>query len=241
MYSTRLFCARPLVRRRRGYLARTMLTLLAAALSVVLAWRAQNAGVTVFTGLAWLFAWAMRSAFVTDSTTARLDRALRTIGGEAEAAFAEWHGSFGGAWLRPDGEPPGWVLSVAAVRIGDRTPEGSYPVRTIELRGTSAAHALAVVLSAHNLAGASDRAIRRAVKLMEDEGGSAALLSRTEAIARSRGMGHRRVTSLPADLCLAVEIAANIEVERHALDGDAAELAQRWCNADTLGAIADSV
>lgn len=234
-YGTRL------VRRRRGYLVGTVLTLLAAALSAALAWRAQNAGVTVWTGMAWLFAWAMRNAFVTDNTTARLGRALEAVGGEMEAAFADWGGSFGGAWLRPDGEPPGWALTVAAVRIGDRTPEGSYPTRSIELRGASAAHALAVILSAHNLAGASDRAIRRAVTLMEDEGGPAALLSRTEQIARSRGMGHRRVTSLPADLRLAVEIAANLEVERHLLDGDAAELAQRWRDADTIGAIADSV
>lgn len=215
---------RRLVRRRRGYGTSTALMLLAAGLSGVLAWRAQNAAVTVFTGLGWLFAWAMRNAFVTDSTTARLDRALRMIGGEAEAAFADWHGSFGGAWLRPDDESPGWVLSVAAVRIGDRTPEGSYPVRSIELRGGSAAHALAVILSAHNLAGASDQAIHKAVRMIEQEGGASALLSRTEQIARSRGMGHRRVTSLPADLRLAVEIAANLEVERHLLNGDAAEL-----------------
>jgi hypothetical protein len=225
-----------LVRRRRGYWMSTMLMLLAAGLSGALAWRAQNAAVTVFTGLGWLFAWAMRNAFVTDGTTARLDRALRVIGGEAETAFADWHGSFGGAWLRPDGE-----LMVAAVRIGDRTPEGSYPVRGIELRGASAAHALAVILSAHNLAGASDGAIRDAVKMMEDEGGASALLARTEAIARSRGMGHRRVTSLPADLRLAVEIAANIEVERHVLNGDAAELTQRWRDADAIGSITDSV
>lgn len=230
-----------LVRRRRGWLATTALALVAAGLSGLLVWRADDASVTVFTALGWMMAWAFRRAFKSDSATARLNRALPAIGGEAEAALVQWGGTFAGAWLNADDQPPGWALQLAMVRLGDRTPDGSYPMRSAVPRGDSGAHALRIILAAHNLAGASEPAIRQAVRLIETEGGPDALLGRTEAIARSRGMGHRPLLSLPADLRLAVEIAANLLVERHALAGDLSELAQRWRNADTLGAIADSV
>lgn len=227
-------------RRRRSYLVSTALTLAAAGLSATLAWQAQHPQVTVWTGMFWLTAWAFRDAFKRDTVTRRLNRVLATVAGQAESALANW-GTFGGAWLQPDAEPPGWSLVLAMVQLGERNPDTSFPSRTATLRGESAAHALAAILSAYNLAGASQRAIRGAVRMIGDEGCPAALLCRTEQIARSRGMGRRRVTSLPPDLRLAVEVAANSEVERHALNGDMSELAQRWRDADAAGAIADAV
>jgi hypothetical protein len=60
-------------------------------------------------------------------------------------------------------------------------------------------------------------------------------------VAEFRGPGQKTVANLPLVTRLAIEMAANDENERHAMEGDFALLELDWKEAEEIAAIADQL
>jgi len=101
------------------------------------------------------------------------------------------------------------------------------------LEGGVAEGVLRRVLAYHNIAGASERELRGAVRLIRDAGSTAALL---EGLSAARSPLH----DLKSQATLALEICVNESSERRQLALELAVLEARWQRAEELASIVDS-
>jgi hypothetical protein len=109
------------------------------------------------------------------------------------------------------------------------------------LSGPAAVRALRAILPRVNASGAGKKAVVDAVRELEDVGGPQAYFSEVELRARAMGKGYMRLPGLPAPLRLALEMAANEDLERVALEGELAWLEAAWRDAEEIAAISDDL
>jgi len=129
--------------------------------------------------------------------------------------------------LRPGDD--GWQLEI------------THTAGTTCLSGPEVIQALLRVLPRINASGAPGRTLARAVAGIERSGDSEGYL-RTTAREQSRGSADGgRLCVLPREIRLALEIAANDERERRALDGELSFIEQAWRDAEGVAAIADGL
>lgn len=127
---------------------------------------------------------------------------------------------------------------------------------TMLLHGREAMHAAARLMPTVNRFGGSTRTVRRAVDVLESSGTPDRVLERAQQLfgvdghapRARRPSGKVHIESLPGVLSgfpvherLALEMALHEESERRAMDGELADLEQRWREAEEIAAIADSM
>ena len=159
--------------------------------------------------------------------------------------------------------PDGWGVRVPhlasrAPRLPGFSPFAGLRLPTSDktlLTGDDAVRAAALLLPRANPFGGSANEIRQAVARLEDMPRADdlfALASRTAPTSltfgrrppftagRDSGDGVA-LRSLPASLRLALEMAVHEDSERRALEGELAELEERWKDAEEIAAIADNL
>lgn len=118
--------------------------------------------------------------------------------------------------------------------------------REITLEGRAAADAARLLLPLVNGSGARETQVRSAVEVLGELGGPELAFAR--AAGRVREWGARQnfgdtgaLLFLPAEVRLALEMAAHEEQERRALEGELAALERAWEDAEAIAAIADDL
>ena len=115
------------------------------------------------------------------------------------------------------------------------------------LRGDDALRVAGALLPHVNQSGAGERQVREAVAMLEQSGDPARLLSAAAGTSKDWwvkqwGLGSEgALRGIPATMRLALEMAAHEDDERRALEGELAELEQRWKEAEEIAGIADSL
>jgi hypothetical protein len=107
------------------------------------------------------------------------------------------------------------------------------------MAGKSAEQAARHLLPWMNRRGGSARDVQSAVSAVEQAGGPRRFW--TALLAGERRNGGVAIEQLETPVRLALEIAANEEVERLALDGELALLEREWRESDELADIADNL
>lgn len=146
----------------------------------------------------------------------------------------------------------GWGLDVPykyIARAGDPWWRGTFtaaPEGTARLSGEHARRAAAKLLPSINAAGATASRVQQAVQLLEEAGGPEQWFA--EAARRTRAWGAEQswgdtgaLKHLPGPVKLSLEMAANEDAERRALEGELDELEERWRDAEEIAAIADDL
>ena len=135
-----------------------------------------------------------------------------------------------------------------AVRlVPDREAEGGWKLLLAHdagdemLVGVEAVNALALLTPRINIGGAPERTVRVAVHLLERFDTATQYLLPAAHVAEFKGPGQKNVMNLPLATRVAIEMAANEENERHALEGDLALLELDWKEAEEIAAIADGL
>lgn len=140
--------------------------------------------------------------------------------------------------------------------IDGATLTGPDHGREVTLKGEAALRATATILSVANEAGADQKTVQTAVKLVTDLPDVSQLFinstSRTWRIDPHRnqwvldeGRGKRpketSLTNIPYEVRLALEMAANESIERRAMEGELAMLEEAWKQAEEIASIADNL
>lgn len=140
--------------------------------------------------------------------------------------------------LRPSTGLPKW--------LGAREVAG-YEHRPNVITGPAAIHALAKVLPILNGVGGSKRSVADAVDVVSETPDLGTML-RGGGVKGSDSNQYFRLTAkqryirtFPAHVRLAMEMAVHEADERRAMEGELAELAQRWKDADAIAKIADEM
>jgi len=135
-----------------------------------------------------------------------------------------------------------------AVRlVPDREAEGGWKLMFAHdagdemLVGAEAINALALLTPRINIGGAPERTVRQATRRLEAFDEVTQYLLPAAHVAEFRGPGQKTVANLPLVTRLAIEMAANDENERHAMEGDFALLELDWKEAEEIAAIADGL
>jgi hypothetical protein len=115
-----------------------------------------------------------------------------------------------------------------------------------ELRGHDAIRAAAQLLPRFNARGASSRQLKSAVALAtEDEDPSIAFDRAARMAATKRSWNHfgetARLSRVPAEVRLALEMISHEESERRALEGELSVLEEAWREAEEIAAISDDM
>ena len=148
-----------------------------------------------------------------------------------------------------------WSLRVTALEGATaRWRRGEHV--DVELTGAEALRASAVVLAHFNQRGGGQRQIRNALEFLDqvtstDEAFRSAALQADQRHREKRRTGwfasdtiedpKNGISRLPAPVRLALEIAANEESERRAMEGELALLEAAWRGAEEIAAIADDL
>jgi len=136
------------------------------------------------------------------------------------------YGDRGGLVLLP-GEDEG------AAHLSFRCPRcGHYREGGLHLQGREADRTLRRVLAYHHFAGASERRVSSAARLIEEAGSPQDL---TRIIVRDG----RRLGDLQRTGAIALEIASNETAEQHLLELELAELEEHWKVEEELASIMD--
>ena len=111
------------------------------------------------------------------------------------------------------------------------------------LQGKHALNAMTLVMPSINGTGGSQQKVERAIKRLE---GVSDPIHYVRAVAAKSAHGSRpgpqgALRKLPVDMRLAIEMAANEENERFALEGEIALLEMAWEEAEEIAAIADNL
>lgn len=123
----------------------------------------------------------------------------------------------------------GWTISV---------PQGKDEAARLE--GAPALRFLRVVLPQINSFGATNNVVRETVRDLE--GASSVRLGLRDLAAQVDGSRARgEIMKLPPRTKLAIEMLANEEVERRALQGELQALENEWRDAEAIAAIADQL
>jgi hypothetical protein len=147
-----------------------------------------------------------------------------------------------------------WSLVLTAIK-GEPRVWQSDDVMRVELEGAEALHGAAVLMAHVDQRGGGKKDIGGAVELLNDTPTSNDVFrSVTQLAERMDGRRPRlawtnllsarrtmfdRLDRLPLPVRLALEIAANEESERRAMEGELALLAAAWRSAEEVAAIAD--
>lgn len=115
--------------------------------------------------------------------------------------------------------------------------------------GEEAQRIAGVVVSRINRAGAGQRTVQDAVRILDQRGTPEAVLKEASRhVTHPRGLGRRRagkrygqVADLPRPTRLAVEMALHEEQERRALEGELWQLERAWEEAEEIAAISDNL
>ncbi len=184
-------------------------------------------------------------------TSARVDTPdegpVRLTYRHAQHARVERTGDDGWAMIFPHRPAPGsapvrvrrWARGLA--RLDDD------PVSRLE--GDAAIRAAGRILPALNRSGASRRRVEEAARFVESSGSVDAAFRKAARAPRSAWMNARApmrlpehaLFRLPANVRLGLEMAAQEESERRALEGELARLAAEWRDAEEVAAIADDL
>lgn len=119
----------------------------------------------------------------------------------------------------------------------------------VEVQGREAHTALGKILARVNAGGGAEKTVQSAVTAIEAAGDPAQFLARSgqmfAANRRLLGMSTPKdggnLAAIPGELRLAMEMAANEENERRALEGELALLEDEWRVAEEIAAISDSL
>lgn len=106
------------------------------------------------------------------------------------------------------------------------------PDSGIRLEGATAERTTRRILAYHHFAGASERRVAQATKIIETAGS-------TDEFARSALGTGRRLGDLPRTYTIGLEIAANDVIEQRLLQLELAELEAVWRREEEIAAIAD--
>jgi hypothetical protein len=106
----------------------------------------------------------------------------------------------------------------------------------VMLHGDQAMAAARIILPHVNRAGATSRQVLGAVTVLEGARGPEQLLGHTAFV--NRGI---RISMLPAEVRLALEMSLHEEDERRALEGELSILEDRWREAEEVAAISDDM
>lgn len=136
------------------------------------------------------------------------------------------YGDRGGLGLFPGTEP-------GDVELVHRCPKcGQYKDGGIRLTGDEADRTLRRVLAYHHFAGASERRVVSASRLIQEAGSP-------RDLARIVVKDGRRLGDLQRTGAIALEIAANESAEQHMLELELAELEAHWRREEELAGIVD--
>ncbi|MEO7042758.1 MAG: hypothetical protein ABI035_10895 [Gemmatimonadaceae bacterium] len=145
-----------------------------------------------------------------------------------------------------------WQLSLAYRR--DRV-KGAYkwwaykPRRamdnTVLLDSRDALPALAAILPSVNGSGGSKRNVQSAVKMVEEAGSASKLLNSAVSLAIKPGWNatpeQGKLSKIPIEARLALEMVTHEDDERRALEGELAVLEARWKEAEEIAGISDNM
>ena len=123
----------------------------------------------------------------------------------------------------------GWKLELVHV-------EGGYT-----MRGIHALHATGLIMPKLNGRGATQFGIERAIKRLEAFDDPVQYMRSAAAFSSHASRPGDSLTKLPTDIRLAMEMAANEENERCALEGEMALLEMAWEEAEEIAQIADNL
>lgn len=116
--------------------------------------------------------------------------------------------------------------------------------RTAELRGDPALRAAGLLLPHLNRRGATELQVKVAVNQLERHGTGLDYFRAAAPLVRSQpllGNSKAAIHRAPAEIRLALEMAAHEESERRAMEGELRDLLRAWQEAEEVAAIADDL
>ncbi|MGI8507856.1 MAG: hypothetical protein ACR2MQ_00865 [Gemmatimonadaceae bacterium] len=142
-------------------------------------------------------------------------------------------------------KPQDWWRYTPANRRAGSLSSVFHPSRTVRVAPDQAGAALGALLPAINARGASKSKVASAVDLIEYAKGPDKLLAHAAAFASKphswNAMAQGTLGSLPSELRLALEMVTHEDDERRALEGELAQLEQRWKEAEEVADISDNM
>ena len=129
--------------------------------------------------------------------------------------------------LLPGSDSP-WALGVMTKK------------RLVRVEGDQAIRAVGLLLPQLNRFGATRDRVSAAVELIESEHDPLRYFERAARSSAERD-GKHRISRLPEEMRLALEMASHEETERRALEGELAMLESAWKEAEEIAAIADNL
>lgn len=115
---------------------------------------------------------------------------------------------------------------------------------TILLDSRDALPALAAILPTVNGSGGSKRHVQSAVKLVEEAGNATRVLENAASMATKiswNAMSQGKLSKIPIEARLALEMVTHEDDERRALEGELAVLEARWKEAEEIAGISDNM
>jgi hypothetical protein len=115
---------------------------------------------------------------------------------------------------------------------------------TILLDSRDALPALAAILPTVNGSGGSKRHVQSAVKLVEEAGNATRVLDNAASMATKiswNAMSQGKLSKIPIEARLALEMVTHEDDERRALEGELAVLEARWKEAEEIAGISDNM
>jgi hypothetical protein len=116
--------------------------------------------------------------------------------------------------------------------------------REVTLKPDATLPALAALLPAVNGSGGTRRHFQSAVQLVEETGDPMKLLNTAAAVAMKKGWNptmQGRLSTIPIEARLALEMVTHEDDERRALQGELAALEERWKEAEEIAGISDNM
>lgn len=122
-------------------------------------------------------------------------------------------------------------------------PRTTNRKRVVNLEPRDALPALAALLPAVNRSGGTKRRVQGAVELVEEAGNATKLLNTAVSFALKPGWNslHGRLSAIPLEARLALEMLTHENDERRALEGELAVLEARWKEAEEIAGISDNM
>ncbi|HEY8309415.1 MAG TPA: hypothetical protein VIG47_02610 [Gemmatimonadaceae bacterium] len=116
--------------------------------------------------------------------------------------------------------------------------------RTVELAPNEALPALAALLPSVNGSGGTRKSVQGAVQLVEQAGDAMKLLNTAASLATKTSWNattQGRLSTIPLEARLALEMMTHEDAERRALEGELAVLEERWKEAEEIAGISDNM
>jgi len=141
--------------------------------------------------------------------------------------------------MRADDGPHGFRLAMDVAQQGVADPNDL--IRHATVSGRDAVRAARLLLPRVNGSGATKRTVSSAVNVIEDVGTTERFIPHALSIVRKAGLAYSSISAYPTPVRLAMEMALHEEAERRAVEGELAELAAAWREAERIAGIADDL